>query len=85
MSVVCLPWTGLTDVAEDGCCAVAAETVMRSRTEGRDPVMAETGETKDAATQAGLDHAEQVVDQAKAQTTGNSEGALDDQTGNDPE
>lgn len=47
--------------------------------------MTDTGETKDEATQAGLDHAEQVVDQAKAQTTGTSEGALDDQTGNDPE
>lgn len=47
--------------------------------------MADTGDTKDEATQAGLNHAEQVVDQAKAQTTGTSGGALDDQTGSDPE
>ncbi len=47
--------------------------------------MADTDETKLEAAQADRDPAEQIVDQPKTQATGTSEGALDDQTGNDPE
>ncbi|WP_272027928.1 hypothetical protein [Kocuria rosea] len=83
--VVCLPWTGLVDVAEDGCYTVAAEAIMRPQAGGRNPVMADTDETKLEAAQADRDPAEQIVDQPKTQATGTSEGALDDQTGNDPE
>jgi hypothetical protein len=47
--------------------------------------MADADETKVEAAQADRDPVEQIVDQAKAQATGTSEGTLDDQTGNDPE